>query len=234
MGRTEEAASLFREGRNPAEIAKTLGLSLNSVFGYLNRAVGEGYLRRSDIYFSFPPKLRAKYAAVLRQYADARVALGDMYEDIRRIETTLHGHIQKTLIGTYGEDESGWWRQGVPQAVRVKCQERREKDLDEPCDPYCYTDLLDLAQIVESNWPLFKDQFSDKYSTNRKALLDHLARLNRVRNKVMHPVRGLAPSEDDFDFVRQFERDLNLTEHRAVDGVPKDQWLQIFEANPEE
>jgi len=134
-----------------------------------------------------------------------------MYEDVRRIEVSLHAQIRKALVTAYGDGELCWWRQGVPEPVRVRCQERREKDPDDPCGPYCYTDLLDLSKIIESQWQLFKSQMPARYSGDRKSLLEHLTRLNLIRNKVMHPVRGVIPHEDDFDFVRQFERDVGLS-----------------------
>jgi hypothetical protein len=52
MGRPSDVAELVRQGKTPTGIAAKLGLSVNTVEGYLHRAVGEGLLRRSDIYFS--------------------------------------------------------------------------------------------------------------------------------------------------------------------------------------
>jgi len=40
----------------------------------------------------------------------------------------------------------------------------------------------------------------------RKQLSRDLKALNRVRNKVMHPVRGFVPSDEDVDFVRKLQR----------------------------
>ncbi len=197
MGRPEQVVELLRAGSSPERIAKTLGISVLSVSSYLDNAVGKGLIRRSEIYFSLPPDRRELYPV-------ARAALGDMYDDLRRIELTLHRHVRETLTKAFTNDE--WWRRGVPEAVRVKCVERRERDQDdEPCEPYCYTDLLDLGKIMEDHWLLFKDHLPTCYSSNRKALLEALARLNRIRNKVMHPVRGLVPCSEDFTFVQELE-----------------------------
>jgi len=201
VGKPQEVVELLKAGHSPEEIAEALRISVNSVFGYLDRAVGEGRIRRSDIYFSLPPSRREMHSV-------ARAALGDMYDDLRRIELALHRRVRATLAEAFGTDDFGWWRRGVPETVRVKCQERRERDQDEPCEPYCYTDLLDLGRIIEEHWTLFKDQLPTRYSTNRKALLEALARLNRVRNKVMHPVRGLVPCREEFEFVQELERDI--------------------------
>jgi hypothetical protein len=205
MGRPDDVALLIREGNTLSEVAEKLGVSVKSVEGYVNRAIGEGLIRRSDVYFSVPPDRRNLDDTMRRWWGDAIHALGDMYEDLRRIEMTVHHKICRALITQYGEGESGWWRKGVPERVRIKCQERRERDPDEPCDPICYTDLLDLAAILEGEWSLLKNLFPD-YTANRKQPLKDLRQLNRLRNKVMHPVRGLAPEEQDFDFVRGLKR----------------------------
>lgn len=41
-----------------------------------------------------------------------------------------------------------------------------------------------------------------------------MARLNRIRNVVMHPVRGTRLTEDDFAFVRKFREDMELERWR--------------------
>jgi hypothetical protein len=205
MGRPFEVAELVRQGKTPTEIAVQLGVSLNSVEGYLHRAVGEGLLRRSDIYFSVPQEHRKSDRTLANWYTDPRHALGDMYEDVRRIEITVHERIRDALVRGYGDGETGWWRQGVPEKVRVKCQERRETDIDDPCEPFCYSDLLDLNAILEDKWTLLRDLFPD-YTSNRKQLSKDLQQLNRIRNKVMHPVRGFVPGEEDFDFVHRLQR----------------------------
>jgi len=203
MGRPDEVAKLIFAGKTPAEIATDLGLSLVSIEGYLHRAIGEGLLRRSDIYFSVPPGRRDR--TMSRWYSEPGNVLGDMYEDLRCIEIALHQKIQITLVDRYGDSEVGWWRKGIPESVRVKCQERREKDQDDPCEPFCYSDLLDLDTIFQKRWSLLKDLIRD-YSADRKKLSKDLRRLNRIRNKIMHPVRGQVPDEEDFDFVHEFRR----------------------------
>lgn len=205
MGRPRDVAELVRKGKTPSEIATLLGVTIATIEGYLHRAVGEGLLRRPDIYFSVAPEHRKSDPTLAHWYNDPQHALGDMYQDIRRIEIGLHNQIRQALTKEYGAGEAGWWRKGVLEKVRVKCQERREKDSDEPCEPFCYSDLLDLDAILQNKWELLKDLFP-VYTPNRKQLSSDLARLNRVRNNVMHPVRGIVPSEADFDFVRRLQR----------------------------
>ena len=105
---------------------------------YLDQLVGRGDLRRSDIFFSVPKHMRAAITKslseeqmpvpwyiskvlkergveveaedvrVVLKYGDARHALGDMYEDIRAIETHLHARIRSALEEEYGKEELGW------------------------------------------------------------------------------------------------------------------------------
>ena len=89
MGRPSDVAQLVRQGKTPTEIAARLGVSV-SVEGYLHRAVGEGLLRRSDIYFSVPQARRKSDRMLGNWYTDPQHALGDMYEDVRRVELRVH------------------------------------------------------------------------------------------------------------------------------------------------
>lgn len=126
---------------------------------------------------------------------------GDMYEDIRSIECELHRLLRRLLEEHHGVDEAGWWRQGVPADIRVECQRRREEDPAPAPEPWCYTDLKHLARIVDRRWSLIASQLPASAGNKREVLAD-LARLNLIRNQVMHPVRGEQPDQDDFEFVR--------------------------------
>ena len=213
MARPDEALSLLKQGMDPVEISRQMAITVTSVLDYLDRKIGAGQLRRSDVYFSIPQDRRRvppsrEYREVVERYADAASAYGDMYDDIRVIESSLHKLVRGRLQDALGAEENGWWRQGVPEKVRLKCQERRERDEEPPCEPYGYTDLLDLALVLEANWKHFVDTIPRRLVENRKEFLANLGRLNRVRNRVMHPVRGTPPTEEDFEFVRSFKSTL--------------------------
>ena len=230
MGVREDTLKMLREGLSPKEITRARGVNINTTLGYLDQLVGRGDLRRSDIFFSLPKDIRNTIPVslcigrtiqevsnlfrepninadpediiVVIKYGDSRHALGDMYEDIRNIETHLHQIIQETLQEKYGEELMGWWRQGIPEPVRKSCVIRQEEDSEPVPDPYCYTDLFDLWQILDKQWTVFSKVLPDEITRSKQDLRRNLVRLNAIRRNVMHPVRGIVPSEDDFEFVR--------------------------------
>lgn len=233
MGVREETLAMLREGLSPKDITRRRGVNINTTLGYLDQLVGRGDLRRSDILFAVPKNIRQiipmsgalgqdpqvitrklqrsgfdvdlEDVQTILKYGDASHALGDMYEDIRTIETYLHQLIQETLEQEYGEEMMGWWRQGIPESVRKSCVVRQEEDPEPVPDPYCYTDLLDLWHIQNKQWTVLSKVLPDEVTANKADLRRNLTRLNTIRRNVMHPVRGVIPSEDDFEFVRELK-----------------------------
>lgn len=225
MGRKNEAEQLLREGLYPSEIAGRMGISVKSVIQYLRSRVGDGALRLSDLYFSWPLEKRDILQKASRgKYPDDRllsrnglcrddlelfqslhsyqVFRGDLYEYVSTAEVGIHRLVQMKLEREFGPNEDGWWRQGIPSSIRVKCASRREED-DDPCTtPYAYMTLIDLSAVIYKNWSLFESEFPKDYRANRRQLEFDLLRLNRIRNAVMHPVKERKWSEDDFVFVR--------------------------------
>lgn len=240
MGVREETLEMLRQGLSPKEISRARGVNINTTLGYLDQLVGRGDLRRSDIFFSVPKDIRGaipyslikssrptvqEVSRLLKKipinadpediitvikYGDSRHALGDMYEDVRALETHLHDLIRESLVEEYGEGELEWWRKGIPMSVRQNCQSRREEDDDPVGDPYCYTDLLDLWHILDRQWNILKGALPDSLKANKQILRENLIQLNAIRRKVMHPVRGVTPSEEDFEFIREFKEHLLL------------------------
>src|SRR5215831_18196673 len=193
MARKHEAEALLRSGLDPSAIATTMGISFASVVQYLYTRVGEGALRHSDIYFAIPKDKRQKLQRILEAQADQRfvnlaefgdhltwedVALfkalrdrkifaGDMYEYISETEIFLHNLVRETLVASFGEDETGWWRQGIPADIREKCAGRSELDEDPSDCKFSYTDLIDLSTIIDKNWSIFRDVLPDQYLADR-------------------------------------------------------------------
>ncbi len=213
-----------------------MGTSTAAVMQYLALKIGEGDLRRSDIAFSVPRELRTvieqaiqetdslrpsiisrhlrKHGVIANrldigvyiQYRRARVVLGDMYELLRAVEVRLHTFVKQAFIFEYGEEQ--WWRSGVPDNIRAECAALLEKDPDPADEPYCYTHMISLREILDKRWPVLSKYMPGRLLNSKKDLLERLRRLNRIRNSVMHPVRNSVLTEDDFEFVRNLEHDL--------------------------
>ncbi len=236
MARKDHAADLLRQGLAPSQIAQQMGTTPAAVMQYLCLKIGEGDLRRSNIAFSLPPETRSAIeesiektgstavgvvgrelrkrgiqanridVGVYIHYRRARVVLGDMYELVRTVEVRLHSFIKQAFITEFGEEQ--WWRSGVPDNIRADCAALLEKDPEPADEPYCYTHLINLREILDKRWPVLGKYMPKQLLNQKKDLLERLLKLNRIRNSVMHPVRNAALSEEDFIFVRDLEADL--------------------------
>jgi len=136
-------------------------------------------------------------------YRKQQVYIGALYEFLVSIERVLHARIKEVLVKEFGEGDFKWWRQGVPEAVRIACSERWERDSNPAEHPYFYTYLIDLAQIIEKKWGLFLSALPKDLVASKPVLMQQLRRLNDIRNRIMHPVRSAPPTEEEFEFVRE-------------------------------
>lgn len=197
--RTDIVLSIDPAIRNLVE--STSGQSLlepiSIVEAKLNRAISEAKtsLSRDDL----------KIYLKLRQ---SPIALGDMYEHLREIEVKLHEAIKFILMNEYGDgdwrERNSWWRKGIPANIRAECDRAWEEDEEPGEEPFCYTNFIQLKEILSHRWNLFSRFLPKPLSSDKSRFLSELVRLNRIRNYVMHPVKGLNPSIEDFAFVREF------------------------------
>ena len=236
----DEVEELIRKGDGPAEISQKRAVSEDITLRTLTELVGTGRLRRSDIYYSVPKETRHIIEEAVRKftnkdsrhiyrylrrknisvkgievkivmtYKNARIALGDIYQDIYSIEVGLHNFVKAVLEKKLGANEEGWWREGIPSDIRKNCLIRREDDERPLKDAWCYTNLIDLKVIFDKGWSNFVGRLPKLISLDKKKFLSNLTRLNNIRNLVMHPVRGEIPSENDFEFVRDLKRHLSI------------------------
>lgn len=258
-----QTTNLLLQGKSPSEIARELRIPLGVILNQLYRAVGQGLLRRSDILFSIDPHVRQAVETAIsaiggsetrrlrRELAksgvqvsredldvylrlrDSRVDLGDMYEFVREIELRLHDYIRTSLIAEYGEEN--WWRKGVPLPVREDCAVMNERDAEPVSSLYCYTTLMNLRFILDREWHVLSKNLPGGLRADKQQFLADLSRLNRIRNIVMHPVKGIMFTGDDFDFVRRLRRQLlqaGDNAHSAAGVQPADACAQaIVEAH---
>src|SRR5438552_2813471 len=179
MARKDEVEEWLREGLYPSAIARRMDISTKSVIQYLRTKVGEGSLRLSDVYFSWPTEKREiLQQAGKKKFPDVRLLsanelsredfdlfqslrdsrfVGDLYEYISLTERAIHRLVRSRLEREYGPIDDGWWRKGIPTTIRVKCVSQREEDQD-PAEEFAYTTLIDLLTVISKNWRLFQSE----------------------------------------------------------------------------
>jgi len=261
MARKDQAADLLRQGYPPSQIAAQMGTTPSAIMQYLCLGIGEGELRRSDIAFSLPHDVRVAIEAAIEQtgsnsaaaitrtirrkgiqanrvdvsvyihYRRARVVLGDMYELLRMVEVRLHSFVKQAFIAEFGEEQ--WWRSGVPDNIRAECAALLEKDPEPADEPFCYTHLISLREILDKRWSVLSKYMPKDLLNQKKDLLERLLKLNRIRNSVMHPVRNAVLTEDDFEFVRDLEselKELHVHTPTEAEQVPLTEEIAAAEA----
>lgn len=149
-------------------------------------------------------------------YSGREFRAGETYDLLCEIERILHQQIKSILVKKYGEDEGGWWRQGVPEPVRQACVKARESDSEFSGDPpYAYTSLIHLKDILKNQWGVFEHRLPKCVcGSNKTGFLSDLTTLNGIRNRVMHPIRSAPPSEEDFAFAKRMQEVLQLAKWR--------------------
>ena len=235
MTRKYEATEHLKEGLTLQEIARRMEISVASVSGYLYSVAGEGRIRRSDIVFAIPKDIRQAIEGCLSQsprpdvrrmekalnkggvhidraeietylnLRDSRVSRGDMYEFVCDIEQILHEGIRRILLQEYGDQ---WWLDGIPESIRKECASRREVDRHQAKDSYRYTMFIDLKEILDKNWKLFGKVIPVELASDKPELMRTLQTTSAIRNRVMHPIKGLEFTEDEFAAVRRFRQQL--------------------------
>ena len=239
----QEAEGLMRQGLYASQIARHMQVSEESVVAYLRLRVGEGFLRLSDLFFSYSTEKRKilKDAAtklgdeqrqllqdhdlslqdlqLFRSLKNSQTFAGDLYEYISTIEVAIHRLIEVELKKKFGLDElTGWWRMGIPENIRTKCVTRREADSD-PSEPYTYTELIDLNELVNRN--RLQDALPAHYRKNPNDFQKHMKELHRIRNTVMHPVKRRIWSKEDFALVRDMYRLFSLEKLDKQGKLPR-------------
>jgi hypothetical protein len=206
-------------------------VTVETVMGYLYNQIGEGRIRRSDILFAIDAETRSateqlkrektewprwefwrevqqRYPAVHPDDAwiyfglnNPEVYLSDMYAWLYILERFFHTYIRITLEKGHGAE---WWRKGIPENIRAECAAALERDPEPAAEPYCYTNFVHLKEIIEKRWDIFSKLLPTGPASDRKRFLAGLNRLNLIRNRVMHAAKGVAPSEQDFRYLREF------------------------------
>ena len=110
------------------------------------------------------------------------------------IQLNIANDVISTLKTEFGENESGWWSQGVPKTIRVKVAQRREDDPDRPELEESF-DLIDYKQVILDHWLLFGEKYS-RGEGKKNDKMSWMDELNIIRRKVAHPERGRVTIEE--------------------------------------
>ncbi len=126
-----------------------------------------------------------------------------------KIENCIHKKIEIILKDVF-PDNRDWWFEGIPERIRIECSKKYEKAKGQG-KVYDYTDIVELKEIIDKNWKHFINQkpFSN-FQSNKKAFLRSIDELNILRNNVKHPTRKYKPTEQDFSFLDEFLKDLEI------------------------
>ena len=71
---SRECALLIKDGATPAEIAKQLSISPKSVIQYLDVAIGQSLISRSDVFLNIEERLTSTLKAALNEEAQRPVS----------------------------------------------------------------------------------------------------------------------------------------------------------------
>ena len=126
---------------------------------------------------------------------------------IKRIEKSLHGAVCNALKRKFGEAD--WWVEGVLPEIRKTCAALSEEDRCRYAkESYMY--LLDLSKIVKDNWIVFGPSFENALNQQgKRAAEDWFNKLNRIRNRLAHPLRGDL-DDSECEFVRDSDQKVAL------------------------
>jgi hypothetical protein len=115
------------------------------------------------------------------------------------LQLRIHDTTLRLLVGRFGEDESGWWRKGVPEKVRTEVAARREASPEGGAYDQFF-ELLDYRAIAAALWEQFQPYFAYGDGRSKEKQLSWFSSLNGIRNRIAHPERGPV-SEEELAFI---------------------------------
>jgi DNA sulfur modification protein DndB len=125
-------------------------------------------------------------------------------EIVDRIEIGLHRFIFEELRRELGSEESQWWIDGIPKAVRLKATSRFEDDDGKRGGKEFYVDLIDYRPIVQHNWSLFGTTLGYG-SGNKEKKTSWMNFLNEKRRIVAHASSGTTISLDELAQLEEYD-----------------------------
>lgn len=222
-------AGLIRDGRSPTRTAAELRITGSDVRHCILLQVAEGGLTRSEVIISIPAVTRQEYERLILSSQDqdylsvighCRSRLGngsfeefqlyfefrnslrsDTYNLLEQVDTWFRNVVRARLEIAYGKEETGWWKRGIPEEIRMACLKCREADPYQPAEPYSYSTIKQLGEIVNLNWNLFVGVIPLAFANGNRELQNRTAELDAIRDAVLNPAKQLSIQDEDFAVV---------------------------------
>ena len=93
---------------------------------------------------------------VILRYHPKHFQYGDLYEDMRTIETTLHRYVEQTLKDKFGEE----WLECIPKKQKEDMEQWHSDDPNSRC-VFEKATLRNLFEIIKCKACDFKDEFGN-------------------------------------------------------------------------
>jgi hypothetical protein len=144
----------------------------------------------------------------LKEFIDSQDVEGtrearDLIDDVQR---RLFQYVFAKLKKEMGEDEGGWWAQGVPQPVRETCVKLLEGDPERKRKEQ-YITLIDYYSIIGHNWQFFENEMAFTKDGGKDKKLSWIKDLNKIRNKTHH-VEKWPLTKDEVSLVKEIHKKL--------------------------
>lgn len=128
-------------------------------------------------------------------------------EYVRQIEVLLQDIVISELKANLGEEERGWWMEGIPTPVRVKATRLYEEDSGKRGGRENYLDFIDYRSIVQdkSNWRLFQRILGyGKANSSRENQTKWIVDVNECRKVAVHGSSGTNVSLEQLELLEQY------------------------------
>src|SRR5260370_11501781 len=151
-----------------------------------------------------PPGLREFMETEKAQTNINAKAIVDMGDKI--LTTTVLEELRRE----FGPDETQWWTEGIPKAIRIKVTQRYEDDDAKRGGREYYFDLIDYRTIIITNWDLFNKLLGyGKANSSKDKRTAWINEVNESRRIVAHGSSGRSVTLDQLAQLEEHEKWLN-------------------------
>jgi len=250
MGRVGECGQHIKAGKTPEQISAVLGVSIGTVIGYVDRAIGERMISRSEVLLNIRDKLHQELSEDEQKrsvsVADMEAMLSIPPLDVGQVRGDLHyllKHGYRLTLATEIFQKLASLEQSLHSLVAMllvfyfgqkddswwisgvpkhirDACVRWQKADESPAHPFTYTSIAHLSTIIEASWSVLGPHLPPDAIVDPPTFSRALRHLKEIRNRVAHPVRPFIPSREDYTFVTTWESRLARRNWRLL---PTDQ-----------